>query len=99
MDLSRIVSALAVIAAICVLTIFFFPAMQGPYSVVHGPVTALLAARAAAGLRTAIAGVRVVRDRLTATRTAVARSLWVTFSSVEFPVNSLAATGSAVLRC
>ncbi len=54
MTLGRIACALAVLAALCVLTTFFFPAMQGPYSAVHGPVTALLAARAAGGLRTAI---------------------------------------------
>ena len=42
---------LAVLTVLCVLMIFFFPVMQGPYSVVHGPVTALQAARAAARLR------------------------------------------------
>jgi hypothetical protein len=34
--------------------IFFFPLMQGPYSVLHGPATALRAARAGAYLRLAI---------------------------------------------
>jgi hypothetical protein len=50
----RIGSELAVMAVLCVLMIFLFPAMQGPYSVVNGPVTALLAARAAVRLRIAI---------------------------------------------
>ncbi len=50
----RIGCELSVLAVLCVLTIFLFPGMQGPYSVVHGPVTALLGARAAARLRTAI---------------------------------------------
>lgn len=45
---------LAVLAVLGVLTIFLFPAMQGPYSVVHGPATALQAARAAASLQAAI---------------------------------------------
>lgn len=99
MDLSRALGALAVIAAVCVLTIFFFPAMNGPYSVVHGPVTALLAVRAAAGLRAAIAGVRVVRDRLSSARVALTRSLWAAVPVAEFPVNSLSATCSAILRC
>lgn len=45
---------LAVLAVVCVLTIFLFPAMQGPYSAVHGPVSALQAARAAARLRVVI---------------------------------------------
>jgi hypothetical protein len=53
MRLSRI-GNLAVLVALCVLTIFFFPAIHGPYSVVHGPVTALQASRAASRLRVAI---------------------------------------------
>ena len=47
-------SQLAVLSVFCILTIFFFPGMQGPYSAVHGPVTALQAARAATRLRIAI---------------------------------------------
>jgi hypothetical protein len=50
----RIGCELAVVAVLCVLTIFLFPAMQGPYSVVHGPATALLAARAAARVQSLI---------------------------------------------
>jgi len=50
----RIGCELAVLAVLCVLTIFLFPAMQGPYSAVHGPVTALQAVRAVARLRIAI---------------------------------------------
>jgi hypothetical protein len=98
MDLSRIVSALALIAAICVLTIFFFPAMQGPYPAVHGPVTALLAARAAAGLRMAIA-VRVLRDRMSRARIALTRSISTAVSFSEFRVDSLSGMSGAVLRC
>lgn len=45
---------LAVLAALCVLSIFLFPSAQGPYSAVHGPVTALQAVRGAARLRSAI---------------------------------------------
>ena len=47
----RIEGSFAVLAVVCVLAIFFFPAVQGPYSVVHGPVTALLSLRASAALR------------------------------------------------
>src|SRR6266852_8872066 len=47
----RIGCELAVLTILCVLMIFFFPVMQGPYSAVHGPATALQAARAAARLR------------------------------------------------
>jgi len=54
MTSGRSASELAVLAVFCILTIFLFPVMQGPYSAVHGPVTALQAARAAARLRMAI---------------------------------------------
>ncbi len=54
MTLRQIACGLAVLAVVCVLTVFFFHAMEGPYSVVHGPVTALLSARAASGLRMSI---------------------------------------------
>ena len=38
----------------CVLTIFLFPVMQGPYSAVNGPVSALQATRNAARVRLSI---------------------------------------------
>lgn len=40
---------------ICILSLFFFPAPEGPYPAVHGPVTALQAARSSARLHGAIA--------------------------------------------
>ena len=54
MTSGRTGAQLAVVAVVCVLTIFLFPTMQGPYSAVHGPVSALQATRAAARLRVAI---------------------------------------------
>ncbi len=54
MTFNRIGTLLALLAVICVLAVFFVHAVQGPYSVVHGPVTALLSVRAAVGLRMAI---------------------------------------------
>jgi|SRR5579864_5769099 len=45
---------LAILVALCVAAVFFFPALHGPYSAVNGPVTALQAARAATRLRSAI---------------------------------------------
>jgi len=54
MILSRIGWELAVLAVLCVVAIFFFPAMQGPYSAVNGPVTALQSAQAAARVRVGI---------------------------------------------
>jgi hypothetical protein len=41
----RLRSELSVIALICTLGIFLFPATSGPYSSIHGPVTALRAIR------------------------------------------------------
>src|SRR5215467_6830320 len=54
MTLGPITCALAFIAVLCVLTVFFLHAIEGPYSAVNGPVTALLSARAALGVRMAI---------------------------------------------
>jgi hypothetical protein len=46
--------AVVAVAVVCVLMVFFFPSTQGPYSVVHGPATALQAARVSVRLLTAI---------------------------------------------
>ena len=54
MTLGRITYALAFVAVLCVLTVFFFHTIEGPYSAVNGPVTALLSARAALRVRMAI---------------------------------------------
>ncbi|HEX6803912.1 MAG TPA: hypothetical protein VF133_09565 [Terriglobales bacterium] len=45
----------AIIAIVCVLGIFLFPAAVGSYSAVHGPVTALQAMRRSIRLRWAMA--------------------------------------------
>jgi len=45
---SRTGCELTVVLVLTILTIFFFPSVQGPYSVVHGPATAFRAARPAA---------------------------------------------------
>ena len=45
---SRTGCELTVVLVLTILTIFFFPSVQGPYSVVHGPATAFRAARSAA---------------------------------------------------
>ena len=36
---------IAVVAMVCVLSVFFVPLAHGPYSVVHGPTTALRSLR------------------------------------------------------
>lgn len=51
---SRIGYKVAVVAVFSILSIFLFPTVQGPYSAIHGPVTALRAVRAAASLHLAI---------------------------------------------
>lgn len=54
MTLNRIGLVLALLAVFCVLAVFLCHSMQGPYSAVHGPVTALLSVRAASSVRMAI---------------------------------------------
>ncbi len=54
MTSGRIGAELAVLAVFCILTIFLFPVLQGPYSAVNGPVSALQAARNAARVRLSI---------------------------------------------
>jgi hypothetical protein len=93
----RIGSELAVMAVFCVLMIFLFPAMQGPYSVVNGPVTALLAARAAVRLRIAI-----VQGALNSVGNYVVSPLvvlsWISLSPAEFQSISLPEYNT-ILRC
>ena len=101
MAVDRIEGALAVVAVLCVLMIFFFPAMEGPYCAVHGPVTALLSIRASATLRMRMvrSGLTAMRDRLH--RAYQARALVVPslLRSTESPLDDLAACGSSILRC
>jgi hypothetical protein len=93
--------ALAVLAVMCVLGIFFFPAVQGPYPVVHGPVTALLSIRAAAALRFRIvsAGLVAVRDRLHRSSAALAVFFWIQLSTADLETDGLASSCSSILRC
>ena len=78
---------IAVLVVLCVLGIFFFPAMQGPYSAVHGPVTALLAARAASGLRVAIVrAATAVASSLGFARLTLMLSAWTVVPTSVFAV-------------
>ena len=97
----RLGCSLAGLAVLCVLSIFFFPAAQGPYPVVHGPVTALLSIRAAAALRVRIArgGLSALRDRLHRSLTALALWFWIPLSAEELASNGLGARCSSTLRC
>ena len=93
----RIGSELAVVAVFCVLMIFLFPSVQGPYSMVHGPVTALLAARAAVRLRIAIvqAALNSVGNYLVSSLVALS---WMALPPAEFQSISLPQYNT-VLRC
>ncbi|HTW30735.1 MAG TPA: hypothetical protein VMD76_03595 [Candidatus Sulfotelmatobacter sp.] len=97
----RIVCALAVLAVLCVLSIFFFPGLQGPYSVVHGPVTALLSLQAAATLRVRIvrAGLNAVRSRFSSASMALVPLTWASRLAKEFRESSSSHASNAVLRC
>jgi hypothetical protein len=101
MPADRVEGALAVVAVLCVLTIFFFPAVQGPYCVVHGPVTALLSIRASATLRMRIvrSGLTALRDRLHCAYQAQALIAPSLAWSTEPPMDDSAACGSSILRC
>ena len=100
MTSGRIACALAVLAVVCVLTVFFFPAVQGPYSAVHGPVTVMRAARAAAGLRMAVerAGLNCVRRHV---RAAVVPMPSAAGHAPEFrsKKSALATAADLTLRC
>jgi hypothetical protein len=101
MPADRIEGALAVVAVLCVLMIFFFPAMEGPYCAVHGPVTALLSLRAAASLRMRIvrSGLTTLRDRMHRAYPAPARFVPALIPFTQSPLDDLAASGSSILRC
>jgi hypothetical protein len=101
MPADRIEGALAVVAVLCVLTIFLFPAMEGPYCAVHGPVTALLSIRASATLRLRMlrSGLTAPRNRLHRTHPAQARFVPSPLSFMESAADDLAASGTSILRC
>jgi hypothetical protein len=88
---------LAVLAVLCVLTIFLSPAVQGPYSVVHGPVTALQAARAALSVQIAIVQAALSSQGNPSISRAAVFS-WMSFPSSESESASLAER-STILRC
>ncbi len=90
---SRIGCELAVLTVLCVLMIFFFPVMQGPYSVVHGPVTALQAARGAAHLRTG-----AFNSLGNCLISPLAVLSWMSLPAAEFQLISLPEHNS-ILRC
>ena len=96
----RMACALAVFTVLCVLAIFLFPGMEGPYSAVHGPVTALLSIRAALRMRVAIrAAVRAVRGWLSRFGTGLMPLSWHACLRSELSVDHCASGSASVLRC
>lgn len=98
MTVGRIAYALAVVAVFCVLTVFFFHSIQGPYSVVHGPVTALLSLRAASGLRMTIMFAGLCVWTVRANVVIVLMSLAAVWSP-QLSAESLPGSGAQILRC
>lgn len=96
----RIACALALFAVLCVLAIFLFPVMEGPYPAVHGPVTALLSIRAAARLRVAIrAGVEAVRGWSSRLNLGLPPFVQNTDLSPELLLGEFSSGAVSVLRC
>jgi hypothetical protein len=97
----RIACGLVLLAVLCVLGIFFFPVMDGPYSAVHGPVTALLSIRAATRLRMTIvrAGITAIRGWFGRVGMALARLSWSALQTAVAGPSSLHAEFGIVLRC
>jgi hypothetical protein len=95
----RIGDRLAILAVLSILAIFLFPAVQGPYSAVHGPATAMLAAQAALRLR--IAMVRAAMSLLgggAGLGSPLVVLLWPLFSAGKFE-RLLPLETSTLLRC
>ena len=84
---------LALVAVVCTLAIFLFPAVSGPYPTVHGPVTALRARRAWLLLLVALTLVLIGLAR----RVAIRLSLALAFNPILERIDSL--QQSSVLRC
>ncbi|MGA8189585.1 MAG: hypothetical protein WB625_22300 [Candidatus Sulfotelmatobacter sp.] len=93
----RIGYELAVLGVLSVLTIFLFPAVQGPYCVMHGPATAFQAARAAASLRTAIMSA-ALNSRGSFPIPLLLVHAWISLSNAEFQSVSLPEYNT-ILRC
>lgn len=97
MGLSRQLSyEFVLVVILCTVALFLFPAVQGPYSAVHGPVTALLSLKARVFLCLAL---------LLAAMHLLARCVAGCHPSLRIPLDGLVFPASfdsdypAVLRC
>jgi hypothetical protein len=93
----RIAGCFALLAVVCVVAVFFFPAVQGPYSAVHGPVTVFHGARAAAGLRSDVVRAALCCPGNTVASAAVA--YWIPELNAESVSHFLAGGRRNLLRC
>ena len=93
---ARLACAFAAFSILCVLMIFLFPAMQGPYSAVHGPVTALLSMKAAASLRI---GIVVAGLGAISTSFPSLPICWGDNACFRFDCVALTPAGGWILRC
>jgi hypothetical protein len=100
MTSGRVGCRLALLAVFSILTIFFFPAAQGPYSVVHGPATALLALRRASRLRVAVvqAALRSAGNRMISSVLIWPSLFRLLLSPIDFSSLCLSDSGR-ILRC
>ena len=94
MTLGRIGCDVAVLAVLCILTIFLFPALQGPYSAVHGPVTSLQSLRAARRFWSSI----IQAALASYAQASLLIFSWMSFSNADSPSAATPAC-IAVLRC
>jgi hypothetical protein len=101
MTLGRIACAFAVFSVLCVLSIFLFPAMNGPYPAVHGPVTALLSIRAAARLRLAmvLAGLGAICGSLYFLTPSSLTFFRAEIAGYQLESGTLALAPGCILRC
>ena len=103
MTVGRTACGLAIVAVLCVLGIFFFPVINGPgpYSVVHGPVTALLSIRAAVRLRMVIVqtGLGAIHGRLSYLSFALTTVSWSWLVTNTSKLDSLPTGFNTILRC
>jgi hypothetical protein len=97
MTSDHIGSEMVVLTVLCVLSIFIFPAVQGPYSAVNGPATAFQASRAATRVRMAM-----VQSALSSLGSRLVSPLvvlsWVAAPDADFQAFSLPGS-STILRC
>jgi hypothetical protein len=92
----RIGYKVSVVAVFSVLAIFLFPTVHGPYSAIHGPVTALRAVHAAASLRLAILAAAVTVSSVFRVSSLEMLSSFELFGS-EF--RAVPPSESTILRC